>query len=56
MGYEFDKFYGKIWKQGDSFIVTIPSNLIKYGGFKEGNKVEIMIKKKKEEEKFYDLE
>ena len=48
---DFEKFYGKIWKAGDSFVITIPSNFVKFAGFVEGDEVVIMIKKqiKKEE-------
>lgn len=48
----YDKFYAKLWKQGDSLVVTVPSNLIRFGGFKEGDEVTLMITKnieKKEE-------
>ena len=43
---ETDNFYAKIWKQGDSLVVTIPSNLVRFGGFSEGDEVKILIKKK----------
>ena len=41
----YEKFYGKLWKQGDSLVVTIPANLIEYGGYNESDKVKIMMKK-----------
>ena len=41
----FDTFYAKIWKTGNSLVITIPSNLIKYTGHKEGSTLKIMIKK-----------
>jgi len=42
---EVDNFYGKIWKAGDSMVITIPSNLIKYSNFKEGDNIKVMIRK-----------
>lgn len=47
---EYEKFYGKLWKQGDSLIVTVPSNIVKYTGFKEGDMVVLMMKKKVDQE------
>ena len=46
---EFEKFYGKIWKQGDSLVFTIPSSVVKFAGYKEGDDLEIMSKKKVKE-------
>ena len=43
---EFEKFYSKVWKQGNSHIITIPGNIVKYGGYKEGVELVVMIKKK----------
>ena len=43
---EYEKFQGMLWTQGDSIIVTIPNNLVKYAGFKPGQEVVVMIKKK----------
>jgi len=42
---EFEKFYGRIRKAGDSFCVTIPSNYMGYGGYRDGDTIEVMIKK-----------
>lgn len=42
---ELDSFYAKLWKQGDSLVITVPSNLIKFGGFSEGTEVKVLIKK-----------
>jgi len=42
----YDKFYAKIWKTGNGLVITVPSNLIKYGGYKEEDEVVVMIKKK----------
>jgi len=46
----YDKFYAKIWKTGNGLVITVPSNLIKYGGYIDGNELEVMIKKKVKEE------
>ena len=43
---DYEKFYGKIYKQGNSLVVTVPDNMIKYGGYKEGDEVVIMMRKK----------
>jgi len=42
---EYEKFYGKLRKDGDSLVVTVPSNFIKFAGFIEGDTVVVMIKK-----------
>ena len=42
---EYEKFYGKIWKAGDSLVITIPTNIIKYSDYKVGDKVKIMTQK-----------
>jgi len=42
---ETEKFYAKIWKQGDSLVVTIPSNLVRFGGFCEGDEVTVLLNK-----------
>ena len=43
---EYEKFYGKIWKTGDSYIITIPSNIIKGGGYLIDDNVIVMMKRK----------
>jgi antitoxin component of MazEF toxin-antitoxin module len=43
---DYDTFYAVIYKQGGSLVVTVPSNLLKFGGYAEGDEVKIMIKKK----------
>ena len=43
---EYDKFYGTLYKVGDSLVVTIPFNLVKYAGWEVGTEVVVMIKKK----------
>jgi antitoxin component of MazEF toxin-antitoxin module len=47
---EYETFYGKIRKDGDSLVITIPSNYVAYGGYNEGDKVKVMMKKVLKEE------
>jgi hypothetical protein len=47
---EFEKFYAKIWESGDSLIITIPSNLVKIGGYKKGDSLKVMTRKVAENE------
>lgn len=42
---EFEKFYAKIRKSGDSFVITIPSNYARFGGYDDGDEVIVMLKK-----------
>jgi len=42
---EYEKFQGKIWKQGNSLIITIPENVAKFGGYKIGDELKIMTRK-----------
>jgi len=42
---EYEKYYGKIIKIGDSLGVTIPYNICKYAGYNVNDEVIIMIKK-----------
>lgn len=41
----FEKFNGKVWKTGDSLVITIPKAVAKYGGYKEGDTLKVMSKK-----------
>ena len=43
-GYEF---YGKIWIQGESLIITIPKNIVELGNFIVDDKARVRIKKMK---------
>ena len=45
---EPEKFYGKIWRMAESLVITVPSNVVKYGGYSEGDQVVVLIKKKVE--------
>jgi len=38
---------GKIWKSGDSLVLTIPKNRAEYEGLEEGSFVYVMIRKEK---------
>jgi len=42
-----EKFYGKLRVVTNSVVVTIPANVIKYGGYAEGDEIVIYMKKKK---------
>lgn len=48
---ESEVFYGKIWKTGDGLVITVPRNIIKFGGYSEGDGVKIMMQKATEEKK-----
>ena len=43
--HEPEKFYGKIRKQGNSHVITIPDNIIKFAGYQEGDTLQILSKK-----------
>ena len=43
-----EKFYGILWKQGDSLVVTVPRNIVKFVGYAEKDKVNMTIQKVKE--------
>ena len=45
MNDEFEKFYANVRKVGNSLVVTIPSNVVRFSGFEEGEAVKVMIKK-----------
>ena len=47
MKMEFEKFYGVLWKNGNSFVVTIPSNIVKGLDLKEGSKLKFMMNEEK---------
>ena len=40
-----EKFYAKIWKTGDSHVITIPHTILKYGGYIEGDGLKVMTKR-----------
>ena len=46
---EYEKFQAKIWKTGNSLVITIPDGVAKYGGYKEGEQLKVMTRKEKEE-------
>jgi len=37
------KFINKIWKTGDSHVITVPSAFIKFGQLEEGKEYQITI-------------
>ena len=40
----------KIWKTGNSLVITVPPNQLDYFGLVEGDKVEVHLKKKFEDD------
>lgn len=44
---ETDTFYATLWKQGDSIVLTVPHNIIKGASFKVGDKVRVLVQKKR---------
>lgn len=44
----YEKFQGKIWKTGNSFVITVPDAVMKYGEYKEGDQLKVMSKKESE--------
>jgi len=47
---EFETFYDEIKESGGNLMITIPLKLVEYAGFKRGDKVKVMIRKKLKEE------
>lgn len=39
------KFDSKLWKTGNAFVVTIPSNIVKRFKLKKGEFIEVTIEK-----------
>jgi len=39
-----EKFYPKIWKSGNTHVVSVPINLIKGRGWTEGTEVVVLIR------------
>jgi len=46
---DYEKFQGKIWKTGNSLVITIPEKISNFGGYKEGDQLKVMCKKAYEE-------
>lgn len=44
-----ETFYGKLYKNGNSLVLTVPSNIIKFGGYNEGDAVKVMVQKQKDD-------
>jgi antitoxin component of MazEF toxin-antitoxin module len=42
---EFETITGKVWKTGGSYVVTIPTHLVRYGGYEINDIVKFMIKR-----------
>jgi len=47
---ECDKFYAKIWNTGNTHVVTVPINLFKGLGLKDGMEVIVHIRELNQEE------
>jgi len=41
----FETFYAKVWKQGNSFIITIPMKVAKFAGYKIGDELKVMSRR-----------
>lgn len=37
---------GKIWKTGNSFVLTVPERLMTFAGWKEGDIIKVLAEKK----------
>jgi len=48
--YDIEKFYPKIWKTGDSYVITIPRQMMEGAGFEVGEKIVAFIRKRLPEE------
>lgn len=44
---EYEKFYAKIWKQGESLVITIPFKIAAFAGWKLGDDITILARKEK---------
>jgi len=47
---EYEKFYAKTRSINKTLVVTIPSHIVKYCGWQEGDTLKIMCKKKEEDD------
>lgn len=45
---EYEKFYGKLRKQNESLIITIPKEIAEVNGWVEGEQMKVMIQKHQE--------
>ena len=49
---EFETFYGEIREQQTGLmVITIPKKLMEFSGWKEGDMLKVMAKKKEEQKK-----
>lgn len=42
---DYETFYAKIWKSGNSLVITVPESILKYGGYLEGDSLKVMTRK-----------
>ena len=47
---DIDIIYGQIKKYGNSHIIIIPPNMMKFGGYSEGDVVKVIIRKNREDD------
>ena len=45
---EYETFPAEVTISGNSKVIIIPYNIVKFGGYEKGNKVKILIKKLEE--------
>jgi len=46
---EYEKFYGKLRKQNESLIITVPKDLAEANGWQDGHMMKVMIQKHQEQ-------
>jgi len=46
---EYEKFYGKLRRQNESLIITVPKDLAEANGWQDGHKMKVMIQKHQEQ-------
>lgn len=51
MKLEFDKFYDELKENNTVLTISIPKKLVKFGGYKKGDKVKVMIQKVVEDDR-----
>jgi antitoxin component of MazEF toxin-antitoxin module len=47
---DIDVLYSQIKKYGNSHMILIPTKMMKFGGYSEGDVVKVMIRKKREDD------
>jgi hypothetical protein len=44
MAKEYEEFFGTVWENAGSFLITIPKKLAVFSGLKHGDPVRVMYK------------